>query len=93
MEIRERWGFEPYPYQKEVEKEIFNNNFPLLIKSPTGSGKTEAVIFPFLSQFLQNKFFIAPRLIYVLPVRALVNQGVKNKKIYFKSDKNNKDFL
>jgi CRISPR-associated endonuclease/helicase Cas3 len=82
MEIRERWGFEPYPYQKEVEKEIFNNNFPLLIKSPTGSGKTEAVIFPFLSQFLQNKFFIAPRLIYVLPVRALVNQVMERIKSY-----------
>jgi CRISPR-associated endonuclease/helicase Cas3 len=82
MEIRERWGFEPYPYQKEVEKEIFNNNFPLLIKSPTGSGKTEAVIFPFLSQFLQNKFFIAPRLIYVLPMRVLVNQVMERIKSY-----------
>lgn len=51
----------------------FKGNFPLLLKAPTGSGKTEAVLAPFLSQFLNNDFTIAPRLIYVLPMRVLAN--------------------
>jgi len=56
MKFSEIGGFKPYLFQEEVENAILNNKFPLLIKAPTGSGKTEAVIFPFLSQFLQVKF-------------------------------------
>ncbi len=58
--------FEPYDFQIEVIEKILDNKFPLLIKAPTGSGKTEAVLAPFLFQFKDNNFFIAPRLIYVL---------------------------
>jgi CRISPR-associated endonuclease/helicase Cas3 len=65
--------FEPYDFQIEVIEKILDNKFPLLIKAPTGSGKTEAVLAPFLFQFKDNNFFIAPRLIYVLPMRVLVN--------------------
>jgi CRISPR-associated endonuclease/helicase Cas3 len=67
------FGFDPYPFQAEVFEKISNQKYPLLIKAPTGSGKTEAVLAPFLSQFLENKFYIAPRLIYVLPMRVMVN--------------------
>jgi len=67
--------FEPYQFQKEVFEyfESGQQNFPLLIKAPTGSGKTEAIVAVFLNQFLENNFNIAPRLIYVLPMRVLVN--------------------
>jgi len=65
--------FEPYQFQLEVGEKILEGKFPLLIKAPTGSGKTEAVLFPFLNQFIDNKFYIAPRMIYVLPMRVLVN--------------------
>jgi len=68
---------EPYPYQIEVwnkSKEYLSKGLPLLIKAPTGSGKTEAVLAPFLRQFVEGEFFLAPRLIYVLPMRVLVNQ-------------------
>lgn len=67
------FGFDPYPFQAGVFEKISNQKYPLLIKAPTGSGKTEAVLAPFLSQFLENKFYIAPRLIYVLPMRVMVN--------------------
>jgi len=67
------FGFDPYPFQAEVFEKISNQKYPILIKAPTGSGKTEAVLAPFLSQFLENKFYIAPRLIYVLPMRVMVN--------------------
>jgi CRISPR-associated endonuclease/helicase Cas3 len=63
----------PYEYQLVLWERIQSSKFPLLVKAPTGSGKTEAVLAPFLFQFVENKFYIAPRLIYVLPMRVLVN--------------------
>lgn len=63
----------PYEHQKRVWEEIHKNNSPLLLRAPTGSGKTEAVLAPYLSQFIENNFNIAPRLIYVLPMRVLVD--------------------
>lgn len=63
----------PFEHQIKMWKEIKHKKFPILLKAPTGSGKTEAVIAPFLVQFIENNFQIAPRLIYVLPMRVLVN--------------------
>jgi len=63
----------PYKHQIKVWEIIKKRKYPILLRAPTGSGKTEAVIAPFLAQFIKNKFSIAPRLIYVLPMRVLVN--------------------
>lgn len=64
---------EPYEFQERIWDLILQGKNPLLVRAPTGSGKTEAVIAPFLAQFINNDFIIAPRLIYVLPMRVLVN--------------------
>lgn len=72
----------PYEHQISSWEQINALNFPLLLKAPTGSGKTEAVIAPFLSQFINNKFHIAPRLLYVLPMRVLVNSVAERIKRY-----------
>lgn len=63
----------PFDHQINLWERIHAMEFPLLLKAPTGSGKTEAVLAPFLSQFIDNNFHIAPRMIYVLPMRVLVN--------------------
>ncbi|HLI46752.1 MAG TPA: hypothetical protein VKU94_06110 [Geobacterales bacterium] len=34
----------PYKHQLEVWERLTNNEYPLLLKAPTGSGKTEAVL-------------------------------------------------
>ncbi len=47
---------------------------PLLLRLPCGYGKTESVVVPFLNQIITNKWMLAPRMIYVLPTRALCNQ-------------------
>jgi CRISPR-associated endonuclease/helicase Cas3 len=62
-----------YEHQIKMWDNLQAMKFPLLLKAPTGSGKTEAVLAPFLSQFVDNHFHIAPRMIYVLPMRVLVN--------------------
>ena len=80
-------GREPYEHQKEMEAKLWNEgngpgNQPILLKAPTGSGKTEAVLMPFLYQWREDRWPIAPRLIYVLPMRALANQIHKRIKDY-----------
>lgn len=77
----------PYPYQIEVFnkfEQFLSEGKPLLIKAPTGSGKTESVLFPYLNQFISNKFKIAPRMIYVLPMRVLINNVYERIKNYIK---------
>jgi len=63
----------PYEHQRKLWELLKREKYPILLKAPTGSGKTEAVLAAFLNQFLLGEFVIAPRLIYVLPMRVLVN--------------------
>jgi len=72
----------PYEHQVKVWEKLVGGETPLLLRAPTGSGKTEAVVAPFLYQFLKKDFFIAPRLIYVLPMRVLANTLTERIKKY-----------
>jgi CRISPR-associated endonuclease/helicase Cas3 len=64
-------GKKPYPYQVTLAKElIFGKS--LILRAPTGSGKTWAAVAPFIySRLIRNKF--ADRLIYTLPLKALAS--------------------
>jgi CRISPR-associated endonuclease/helicase Cas3 len=67
---------EPYAHQEQAFEFLWNNpGTALSLFSPTGSGKTEAVVAPYLSQFLERDFRIAARLLYVLPTQALCNKA------------------
>ncbi|HEC67262.1 MAG TPA: CRISPR-associated helicase Cas3' [Candidatus Desulfofervidus auxilii] len=72
----------PFSHQLQFFHLALSNKFPILVKAPTGSGKTEMAIAPFLRQFVEGQFTIAPRLIYVLPMRVLVNTLVERIKKY-----------
>lgn len=74
----------PHEHQFSMWNQMRSVKFPLLLKAPTGSGKTEAVLAPFLSQFIDSKFNIAPRMIYVLPMRVLVNNVAERIRKYTK---------
>ncbi len=64
-------GCSPYDYQLEVARLLFAGR-NVLVRAPTGAGKTWAVLAPFLS----SEWQVAPtRLIYALPLRTLA-QGV-----------------
>jgi len=65
-----------YAHQRETFEALWHEpvGCVYLLSAPCGSGKTEAVVAPFLAQFAERKFPIAPRLIYVLPSRALAKQ-------------------
>jgi len=65
---------EPYEHQTRLFEACRDQAFPLLLRAPCGTGKTEAAVAAWLAQLLDHDFHLPPRLIYVLPTRALCNQ-------------------
>jgi CRISPR-associated endonuclease/helicase Cas3 len=64
-------GYTPRQFQRETITRIVNRE-NVILRAPTGSGKTETAIAPFLFSRLLNPDF--PRkLIYVVPLRTLAN--------------------
>ncbi|MBI1884775.1 MAG: CRISPR-associated helicase Cas3' [Chloroflexi bacterium] len=71
--FRRQVGREPYSYQLQVADRILAGR-NLILRAPTGAGKTWAVLAPFL--FSRQEVLDGPsRLIYALPLRTLA-QGV-----------------
>lgn len=66
--------FIPNPMQQEMFEAIVKNDPALILKSPTGSGKLEAVLFPALAQ--------GYRLILPLPARSLLEDQKERIKNY-----------
>lgn len=64
-------GRAPYEYQRAVSERLFGGAH-VVVWAPTGAGKTLAVLAPFLWQFAQGDRPRWDRLIYVLPLRSLV---------------------
>ncbi len=62
-------GYDPYPHQIEIF-EALSRGESVILRAPTGSGKSEAVFIPFLE--LRGRI-LPKRMIYSLPMRALVN--------------------
>jgi len=63
---------QPHAHQRALFELLSTGPPPAtLLRAPCGSGKTEAAVAPFLHQFVTHDFTLAPRLIYVLPTRAL----------------------
>jgi CRISPR-associated endonuclease/helicase Cas3 len=68
-------GFSPRNFQRATILKILNRQ-DVLLRAPTGSGKTETAIAPFLfAQELQNHLpqGFPNKLIYVVPLRTLAN--------------------
>ncbi len=67
----EKHGHTPYRYQERVAMHLYGGRH-VEVWAPTGSGKTLAVLVPFLWQMEQGSPHRWDRLIYTLPLRALV---------------------
>lgn len=67
--FRELTGFTPSPFQMRVGVELLNGH-NVVLRAPTGSGKTWAVVAPFLYS-LNQESPIVDRLLYALPLRSL----------------------
>lgn len=69
MKFKEITGNNPYPHQ-EATFEALKKGESVILRAPTGSGKSEAAYIPFVN--LRGKS-LPKRMIYALPMRALVN--------------------
>ncbi|RLG64096.1 CRISPR-associated helicase Cas3' [archaeon] len=76
--LKRRFGKEAIPYSHQLETwkkltEVVNEDLKVIVlKAPTSAGKTEAAIIPYIYQIVQDDWFIAPAVIYVLPNRSLI---------------------
>jgi CRISPR-associated endonuclease/helicase Cas3 len=71
--FRKFFGFEPHDYQLRVAEHLLSGR-NVILQAPTGSGKTEAALFPFLHAFLnphQETLEFPRRLVYGAPMRVL----------------------
>ncbi|MFQ6089636.1 MAG: DEAD/DEAH box helicase, partial [Candidatus Methanofastidiosia archaeon] len=62
-------GFEPYKHQEDVMEFLFQGK-SIILHAPTGSGKSESVLIPFMLSLNER---LPSQMIYSLPVRTLVN--------------------
>lgn len=63
------YGFQERMYEKIKDKA--SEGGLVVLEAPTAAGKTEAAVATFLSQLVEDDLWLAPRLIYALPTRAL----------------------
>lgn len=69
MQFKTLTGHDPYPHQIETYEALARGE-SVILRAPTGSGKSEAVFVPFVD--LRGNS-LPKRMIYSLPMRALVN--------------------
>lgn len=62
-------SFPPYPHQKQTAESLIQNK-SILLRAPTGSGKSEAIFLPFL---IARQEKLPSQMIYSLPMRTLVD--------------------
>lgn len=76
-------GFNPYDFQME-SMEIVSKGNSLILMAPTGSGKSEVAMIPFI---LNKNETLPSQMIYSLPTRTLIDNLSKRAEIYAKSKK------
>jgi hypothetical protein len=81
--FRELTKFDPYEYQVQTMEELMQGN-SVIVLAPTGSGKSEAILVPFVGF---RKQFLPTQLIYSLPTRTLVDSIADRAKKYAASMK------
>lgn len=73
-------NFRLYDFQKNVSKELLAGN-SVILQAPTGSGKTIAALLPFIDSWKYPESHHFPsKCVYVVPMRVLANQFVKEYK-------------
>jgi CRISPR-associated endonuclease/helicase Cas3 len=65
----------PYKFQEDLAKKLIARR-SLIVRAPTGAGKTWATVAPFLYSLSGGTPF-ADRLLYVLPLRSLASKPAR----------------
>ncbi|ASA77163.1 CRISPR-associated helicase/endonuclease Cas3 [Thermococcus sp. 5-4] len=68
IDFQKATGFSPYTFQREAMQSLTEGS-SLIVRAPTGSGKSEMVLIPFIFEINEN---LPSQMIYSLPNRTLV---------------------
>src|SRR5690348_2014281 len=71
MSTTEKW--QPRPFQKRVY-ELISQGKNVILQAPTGAGKTDAALFPFIQNLEQSENALSHTCIYATPMRVLATQ-------------------
>lgn len=63
----------PYPYQEKLAGHLLESNKNIILRAPTGAGKTWAALLPYFYACLYGISFV-DRVLYALPLRSLATQ-------------------
>ncbi len=77
-------GIKPFPHQLMVAEAI-TEGFNVLLTAPTGSGKTEAAVIPVLTEMVINGGLDPVAVLYITPLRALINDLFRRLNKIFRS--------
>jgi CRISPR-associated endonuclease/helicase Cas3 len=86
--FRDLTGFDPLPFQTTIAEQMLAGR-NLVITAPTGSGKTWAVVAPYLFALAQGRP-ITDRLLYALPMRSLASalyESLRNRLLEYPIDR------
>ncbi len=81
-EVLGRLGLRPFPHQVMMHYAVIEGS-NVVLTAPTGSGKTEAAIVPILSAMLASGEIKPTAVLYITPLRALINDLMKRLKAIF----------
>ena len=85
---REAARVAPRDFQRRVVRELegmAGRGGVLVLEAPTAAGKTEALVAPFLHQAVGGDWWLAPRMVYTLPIRALADSMGRRMGVYARS--------
>jgi CRISPR-associated endonuclease/helicase Cas3 len=71
MSTTEKW--QPRPFQKHVY-ELISQGKNVILQAPTGAGKTDAALLPFIQNLEQSENALSHTCIYATPMRVLATQ-------------------
>lgn len=85
MKTLKKFGYHNPTQIQQKAIPIILKGINVLISAPTGSGKTEAALFPIFSKILQNNEVKSVKVLYITPLRAL-NRDILKRMIAIASD-------
>ncbi|MBA2395374.1 MAG: CRISPR-associated helicase Cas3' [Ktedonobacteraceae bacterium] len=72
--MSQKQNYEPRPFQRKMLKILQEEKKSVILQAPTGSGKTDAALLPYIQCLAQDEDWLPRTCLYATPMRVLSNQ-------------------